>query len=107
MGTEMNREGRHVEHTVAREPFAAEADREQVARAQLGPVRAVGIEQEAVAPARHGQAEVIVDALVEAVERGGAQRSGELDAGYAEPGGIGGGVDRRGHRAILTASGIP
>ena len=105
MRAEVDGEGRDVELAVTRQPLAAQADREQVARAQLRPVRPVGVEQEAVAAARHGQAEVVVDALVEAVERGGAQRGGEFDAGQAEPGGIRGEVERRRHLAIVTASG--
>ena len=89
MGAEVDREGRHVELALARQPLAAEADREQIARAHLRPVRAVRIEQEAVVAAGDDQAEVVVDALVEAVERGGAERGRELDAGHAEPGGSG------------------
>src|SRR6476469_8108213 len=91
----------------ARQPLAPEPDRERIARAQLRPVRAGGIEQEAIAPARHGEAEVVVDALVEAVEGGGAQRGRELDAGYAESGSICGDIDRSAHRAMVTASGNP
>ena len=104
---EMDRERGDVERAVAREPLAAEADRQQIARAELRPVRAVRIEQEAVAPARDGEAEVIVDALVEPVERGRPQRGRELHAGYPQGGGIGGDVERCGHRAIVTASGNP
>ena len=48
---------------------------------------------------------MVVDALVEAVERGGAQRGRQFDAGHAEPGGIRGDVERRGHRAIVAAGG--
>ena len=42
-------------------------DDEEVAGPQLAPVGAVGVEQEPSWLARHGKAEVVVDALVEAV----------------------------------------
>ena len=41
MRAEVDREGRRVELALARQPLAAEADREQVARAHLRPVRPV------------------------------------------------------------------
>ena len=66
-----------VDVQLARRPsttLAAEADREQVARAHLGPVRPVAVEQEAVVATGDDEAEVVVDALVEAVEGRGAQR---------------------------------
>ncbi len=71
------------------------------ARAHLGPVRAVRIEQEAVATARHDEAEVVVDALVEAVQGGGAQGGRQLDARDAQAGRVGGDVDRCGHGAMV------
>jgi len=102
MGTEVDRERRGVQLALACQALAAEADREQVARSHLGPVRAVGIEQEAVVAAWDDEAEVVVDALVEAVEGRGAQRGRELDACDAEPR-VRGDIQRCRHHAILRA----
>ena len=56
-------------------------DHEEVAGPQLAPVRTVRVEQEPAGLAGNGQAEVVVDALVEAVQHRGAEDHGELDTG--------------------------
>ena len=56
-------------------------DRDQAARGDLGPVQAVGVDQETVLSSRHAQREVIADALVQLQPRGQAEGSGEVDAG--------------------------
>ena len=56
-------------------------DDEELARRQLAPVRTERVEQEPPRVAGHGQAEVVVDGLVEAVEDGGTEGGGQLDPG--------------------------
>jgi hypothetical protein len=56
-------------------------DRDGVGRGQLRPVRAERVQKEQVVAARNGVAEMVVDALVVAIERGSPERRGEVDLG--------------------------
>ena len=62
---------------------AVAVDDEQVARPQLGPVRAVRVEEEPVGSPGHGQADVVVDALVEPVQHRSPQDRDEVEPGVA------------------------
>ena len=62
---------------------AGAVDDQQVGRPQLRPVGAVRVQQEPVGLARHREADVVVDPLVEAVQHGGAQDRDEVEPGGA------------------------
>ena len=76
--------------------FARLVDDEQLARRHLAPVRTERVEQEPPRVAGYGQAEVVVDGLVEAVEDGGAEGGGQLDPG----------PDDLAHAAALTTAAL-
>jgi hypothetical protein len=61
----MDVEGRRLPRPFSFDHRAVGVDQMQAAGRDLGPVKAVGIEQEAIALARQGKAEVVVDSLVE------------------------------------------
>jgi hypothetical protein len=63
----------------ALERFARFVEHDHVARARLRPVQAERQNQVLVVAPRHGDREVVVDALLEVVEHGEAMRRSELD----------------------------
>ena len=75
----VDHERRRVPLAGSLDDVAVEVDGEDVGRAQLRPVRAVAVEQEQVVTAGDGEAEVVVDALVEAVQRGRPEAGREID----------------------------
>ena len=75
----VDHERRRLPLALALDDVAVEVDGEDVGRAQLGPVRAVAVQQEAVVATGHGEREVVVDALVVAVHRGRAEGGSEVD----------------------------
>ena len=66
---------------IAVDDDAFAVDRDDVRRGQLRPVGPVRVEQKHVIAARNRVAEVIVDALVVAIQRGGPKGCGQVDPG--------------------------
>ncbi|MNC86871.1 hypothetical protein D3C83_25570 [compost metagenome] len=70
---------RELDDALAFERPAGLVEHDHVARARLRPVQAEGQDQVAVVAPRHGDGEVVVDALLQLVEHGEAVRGGEMD----------------------------
>ena len=75
---------RQLDHALALERLPRFVEHDQVARARFRPVQAERQDQVAVLVPRHGDREVVVDALLELVQHRKAVRSGEVDLGLAD-----------------------
>jgi hypothetical protein len=80
----MDEHRRRLDLVPSGQPAPGRVDHHDVGRADLAPVQAARIDEEAVAAVGQGDAEVIADALRQPVEVGRAQREREIAAQRAD-----------------------